>query len=57
MDWRLISTFSGVGAYFVARYFGASVLVSIGIAVLLGVVIYAVARARRGKPPGPPAAA
>ncbi len=57
VDWRLISGFAGVGAYFLVRLFGASVLVSVTIAFALGLAIYAITRPRRGGPRGPTAAA
>lgn len=50
VDWRLVSGFTAVGAYFLARFFGASLLPAVGIAVLLGSVIYGTTRPRRGGP-------
>lgn len=55
-DWRLVAGFGGLGAYFLARFFGASVLVSIAVGLVVGAVIYAVSRARRGGPRDPNAA-
>jgi uncharacterized membrane protein len=45
-DWRLIAIFGAVGAYFLGRFFGASVLASVGVAVVVGLITYALTRTR-----------